>query len=96
MLHDPGSISHPRHAETINLSVAEKDTPKRPGEQLSEIAALPIHRDKAVLWCELDRSRWVRPKNMRGFSNTQIFSDVSPQVNWELRQLVMETSRKNL
>jgi hypothetical protein len=61
MLHDPGSYSPPLKIREINLAETEKSTLRRLVDELAVIAALPVHRDKARLWRELNDLQSKRP-----------------------------------
>ena len=61
MLHDPGSYSPPQKIRDISLGQEEKDTLRNLGEQLAVIAALPVHREKALLWQNLNDLQSARP-----------------------------------
>lgn len=61
MLHDPSHITPPPVAEEIHLSPHDRDTLRALASQLAEIAALPIHREKARLWQRLNDLDSVRP-----------------------------------
>jgi hypothetical protein len=61
MLHDPGSYSPPRRFTGIDLAPAEKDVLKRLGAGIADIAALPVHREKAGLWRKLNDLESARP-----------------------------------
>ncbi len=61
MLHDPGSYTPPRRFTDIRLAGAEKDVLKRLGAEIADIAALPVHREKAGLWRRLNDLESARP-----------------------------------
>jgi len=61
MLHDPGSDSPPLILDDIKLTNTEKDTLRTLGAEWARIAALPVHREKAVLWRRLNDLDSVRP-----------------------------------
>jgi len=61
MLHDPGSHSEPQKFDDITLDRSETETLKTLGARLAEIAALPVHAEKAVLWTKLNDLQSERP-----------------------------------
>ncbi|MGO8747070.1 MAG: hypothetical protein ACLQNE_13865 [Thermoguttaceae bacterium] len=61
MLHDPSHYEPPPIAEEIRLNVHDIDVLRRLAGQLAEIAALPIHREKARLWQKLNDLESERP-----------------------------------
>ena len=61
MLHDPGSHSVPQTLDHLRLSPAEQDVLKRLGQELAAISAQPVHREKAVLWRQLNDLQSKRP-----------------------------------
>jgi hypothetical protein len=61
MLHDPGSYTQPFIMEEIDLTSQEKTVLRRLGSEVSRIAALPIHKEKARLWTSLNDLKSVRP-----------------------------------
>jgi len=61
MLHDPGSHSEPQIFDNIKLSRTETDTLRSLGSRLADIAALPVHKEKAALWRKLNDLESVRP-----------------------------------
>ncbi len=61
MLHDPSHRTPPPVDEEIVLRPAEKDILRRLVADLAEIAALPVHREKALLWRRLNDLDSVRP-----------------------------------
>jgi len=61
MLHDPSHYSPPPVAEEIKLKQADRDILKRLASDLAEIAALPVHKEKARLWQKLNDRQSERP-----------------------------------
>lgn len=61
MLHDPGSYAPPTDYDDITLKEGEREVLRRLGSELAEIAALPVHREKAELWRRLNDLESVRP-----------------------------------
>ncbi len=61
MLHDPSHYEPPPIAEEIKLSAADIDVLRRLAGELAEIAALPVHREKARLWQKLNDLESERP-----------------------------------
>ena len=61
MLHDPGSYTPPRRFTEISLSQPEKEVLRRLGAEIADIAALPVHREKAGLWRKLNDLESARP-----------------------------------
>ncbi|MBI5683664.1 MAG: hypothetical protein HZC54_01155 [Verrucomicrobia bacterium] len=61
MLHDPSHHTPMPLAEEIRLGPRDKDVLRRLAGELAAIAALPVHRDKAVLWQKLNDLESVRP-----------------------------------
>jgi len=61
MLHDPSHYESPPLAEEIKLLSAEIDVLRRLASELAEIAALPVHREKAQLWQRLNDQESQRP-----------------------------------
>lgn len=61
MLHDPSHYEAPIQAEEIVLPKKEKEILRRLGSQLAEIAALPVHQEKAQLWQKLNDLQSERP-----------------------------------
>ena len=61
MLHDPSHRPQPITTEEIKLELAEKEVLRRLVGELAEIAALPIHREKAALWRRLNDLESRRP-----------------------------------
>jgi hypothetical protein len=61
MLHDPSHYEAPVQAEEIILSSNDKEVLRRLGGQLAEIAALPVQKENAALWCRLNDMRADRP-----------------------------------
>ncbi len=61
MLHDPSHYEPPPIAEEIKLSARDIDMLRRLAAELAEIAALPVHREKARLWQKLNDLESERP-----------------------------------
>jgi hypothetical protein len=61
MLHDPSHYEPPPIAEEIELSARDTDVLRRLASQVAEIAALPIHTEKARLWQKLNDLESERP-----------------------------------
>jgi hypothetical protein len=61
MLHDPGSYTPPVDYAEIKLATAERDILRRLATTLADIAALPVHKEKAVLWRQLNDLQSARP-----------------------------------
>jgi hypothetical protein len=61
MLHDPGSYIPPQRITDISLKKAEKELLRSLVAELSRIAALPVHREKAELWRRLNDLQSARP-----------------------------------
>jgi hypothetical protein len=61
MLHDPSHRPQPITTEEIKLQQDEKEVLRRLVAELAEIAALPVHREKAELWRRLNDRESARP-----------------------------------
>ena len=61
MLHDPSHYEPAPIAEPIRLSTRDTDVLRRLAGDLAEIAALPIHRERAGLWQKLNDLDSRRP-----------------------------------
>ena len=61
MLHDPSHYEPPPAAEEIRLAPGEVEVLRRLAGELAETAALPIHREKARLWQNLNDLDSQRP-----------------------------------
>jgi hypothetical protein len=61
MLHDPSHYEPPPVAEEITLTPSDTDVLRRLASELAEIAALPVHREKARLWRKLNDLESQRP-----------------------------------
>jgi len=61
MLHDPSNIVTPEVDEDIRLNPEEKEVLRGLAYQWAEIAALPVHKEKAVLWQKLNDLESDRP-----------------------------------
>ena len=61
MLHDPSHYEPPPIAEEIKLKAYDIDVLRRLAGELAEIAALPVHQEKARLWQKLNDLESVRP-----------------------------------
>ena len=61
MLHDPSHRPQPITTEEIKLQPAEREVLRGLVAELAQIAALPIHREKAELWRRLNDLETARP-----------------------------------
>ena len=61
MLHDPSHYESPPIAHEIHLSPRDTDVLRTLASELAEIAALPVHREKARLWQKLNDLQSLRP-----------------------------------
>ncbi|MBT3294701.1 MAG: hypothetical protein HN919_01310 [Verrucomicrobia bacterium] len=61
MLHDPSHNEAAPEATAITISNQERDTLRRLASELAEIAALPVHAEKARLWTQLNDLDSARP-----------------------------------
>ncbi|MCX6996270.1 MAG: hypothetical protein NTV49_04105 [Kiritimatiellaeota bacterium] len=61
MLHDPSHHTPPPQAEEIKLDPRDKDLLRRLAGEWADIAALPVHREKARLWQKLNDLESERP-----------------------------------
>jgi len=61
MLHDPSHRPQPILVEAIKLTPREKEILRRLVGELAEVAALPVHREKAELWRRLNDLESTRP-----------------------------------
>ena len=61
MLHDPSHIPQIPTEKEILLTNREKDVLRRLGARIAEIAELPVHKDKAVLWQKMNDMEQERP-----------------------------------
>ncbi len=61
MLHDPSHYEPPPIAEEIQLDQRDVQILRQLASELAEIAALPVHREKARLWQHLNDLQSVRP-----------------------------------
>ena len=61
MLHDPSHYELPPLAEEIKLTPRDTDALRRLASEVAEVASLPVHREKAVLWQRLNDLESVRP-----------------------------------
>jgi hypothetical protein len=61
MLHDPSHYEPPPLAEEIKLCAKDTDILRRLAGEVADIAALPVHREKAALWRRLNDLESVRP-----------------------------------
>ncbi len=61
MLHDPSHHTVYPVAKEIHLNSKERDILKTLGEQYAEIASLPVHKEKAALWRDLNDLKSQRP-----------------------------------
>jgi len=61
MLHDPSHYEPPSFAEEIELNSGDIDVLRRLAADVAEIAALPVHHEKARLWQKLNDRQSERP-----------------------------------
>ena len=61
MLHDPSHYEPPPVAEEIKLTPKDTDVLRRLAGEVAEIAALPVHKEKARLWQKLNDLESERP-----------------------------------
>ena len=61
MLHHPSHYEPPPVAEEIRLGERDRDVLRRLADQWAQLAALPVHQDKARLWQRLNDLRSERP-----------------------------------
>jgi hypothetical protein len=61
MLHDPSHYEPPPIAHEIEVSAADREVLRTLASELAEIAALPVHQEKAVLWQALNDLESARP-----------------------------------
>ena len=61
MLHDPSHHTPPPVAEEITLPPGDRDILRRLAAEVATIAALPIHKEKARLWTQLNDLQSRRP-----------------------------------
>ncbi len=61
MLHDPSHYEPPPIAEEIQLNPRDTEILRRLAAELAEIAALPVHAEKARLWQKLNDLESQRP-----------------------------------
>jgi len=61
VLHDPSHYESPPLAEEIKLSPRDGDILRRLASELAQIAALPVHKEKARLWQKLNDLESERP-----------------------------------
>jgi hypothetical protein len=61
MLHDPSCHTPLPVAEEVKLSTKDKEILRRLAGELAQVAALPIHKEKARLWQKLNDRESVRP-----------------------------------
>ena len=61
MLHDPSHVPQIPMEEEITLTKKEKDVLRRLGAKIAEIAALPVHDEKACLWQKMNDLHQERP-----------------------------------
>ena len=54
MLHDPSHHTPAPQAVAVNLEQQDKDILRSLASELAEIAALPVHKEKARLWQRLN------------------------------------------
>jgi len=61
MLHDPSHYEPPLEAEPIVLEQKDRDVLRQLASEVAEVAALPVHQEKAVLWRKLNDLESARP-----------------------------------
>jgi len=61
MLHDPSHYEAPQEAEAIELKAGDRETLRELASGVAEIAALPVHAEKAQLWTRLNDLESERP-----------------------------------
>ena len=61
MLHDPSHYEPPPIAHEIEVSQHDREILRRLAAELAEIAALPVHAEKARLWQQLNDLKSARP-----------------------------------
>ena len=61
MLHDPSHYPALTVAEEVKLSPRDKEQLQYLAGELAEVAALPVHREKARLWQKLNDRESERP-----------------------------------
>ena len=61
MLHDPSHVPQLPMEQEIILTEKEKDVLRKLGGRIAEIGALPVHKEKAVLWQKMNDLEQERP-----------------------------------
>jgi hypothetical protein len=61
MLHDPSHITPTEVASEIKLDFSEIDVLKELADQWAQIAALPVHKEKSLLWQKMNDLESERP-----------------------------------
>jgi len=61
MLHDPSHIPQIPMEQEIILTIREIEVLRRLGGRIAEIAALPVHKEKAILWQKMNDLEQERP-----------------------------------
>lgn len=61
MLHDPAHDSLTTEYDKISVSCEERDILRQLGEEIARISALPVHKEKALLWQKMNDLSSVRP-----------------------------------
>ena len=61
MLHDPSHRTPAPQSAEITLKQRDKDILRRLASDLADIAALPVHKEKARLWRKLNDLQSERP-----------------------------------
>ena len=61
MLHDPSHYEPPPIAEEIKLNPRDTEILRQLASELAEIAALPVHQERARLWQQLNDLQSARP-----------------------------------
>jgi hypothetical protein len=61
MLHDPSHYETPQEAEPIVLNPEDREVLRELASEVAEIAALPVHAEKARMWTKLNDLESERP-----------------------------------
>lgn len=61
MLHDPAHDSQIQEIDEVVLSGDDREILRQLGAKIAEIAALPVHKEKAVLWQKMNDLATVKP-----------------------------------
>lgn len=95
MLHDPSHYEPPQEAAPIQVQPADRDVLRALAAEVAEIAALPVHAEKARLWTKLNDLEAERPMVWINESIELIMKDIStvryqPQRLWEWARIALE------